>query len=344
MSSQILVVTAPDDEPALRVGRILRERGAEVIWFDYAQYPAAAQVSVAVDGHRKRVQLRLGEREVCLDALTAIWYRKPGRPAAAGNISHPAVREMVEKDSVDFLASLWEMTPCPALPGRPSLLCQTQRKAPQLERAQQLGFTIPPTLFTNDPREFLAFYREHKGRVVSKITGAIHMSQYVGANFLRYTNVVSTREAGYAESVAYCPMIFQAYVSKQVELRITVVGTCVFAAEIDSQATNRTRDDWRHYDLGATPHRVHELPDELAAGCVELVRGLGLLYGAIDMILTPEGRYVFLELNPSGEYGWIEDLTGLPISEAIADVLLGQVESYELPARLHRQAALPENA
>jgi hypothetical protein len=329
MSPSILIVTAPHDEPAKRVEHELRRRGAEVSRLDYADFPSAARVSVEFDDAGGELQLRLREQQIDLRRLEGIWYRKPGAPGASCNIADPAVRELVENDCVDFLTSLWDLAGCRALPGRPSLMINSQRKAPQLQRARALGFIVPPTLFTNDPQEFIAFYRKHNGKLVSKITGAIDMQRYVGDDFCRYTEVVSTRDVAYAQSVAHCPIIFQAYVPKRLELRITVVGSRVFAAEIHSQATNRTAHDYRRYDLNATPHRIHELPVQVAQRCVRLVQDLGLLYGAIDMILTPDGRYVFLEINPSGEYGWIEDLTGMPISAAIAEVLLGTSQSAE---------------
>ena len=117
-------------------------------------------------------------------------------------------------------------------------------------------------------------------------------------------------------------MIFQAYVPKRFELRITVVGQQVFAAEIHSQHTNHTRHDWRRYDLDETPHFPHALPPDVAQRCIQLVQELGLCYGAIDMVLTPDDRYVFLEINPSGQYLWIEQLTGLPITDALCDLLI----------------------
>src|SRR5262249_21476922 len=125
----------------------------------------------------------------------------------------------------------------------------------------------------------------------------------------------------YAAAIEYSPTIFQGYVPKRVELRITVVGERVFPAEIHSQQTQHTKHDWRRYDLDNTPHFPHDLPCEIRERCVSLVKRLDLCYGAIDMVLTPDGRYVFLEINPSGQYMWIEAQTGLPISAAIADLL-----------------------
>jgi glutathione synthase/RimK-type ligase-like ATP-grasp enzyme len=184
-----------------------------------------------------------------------------------------------------------------------------------------MGFELPPTLITNDPDEFLDFYNQHNGNIISKLLG-IAFTKHIGAKFNRYTEVVSKRNVGYAETVRYCPSIFQAYVPKKVELRITVIGEQVFAAEIHSQESHHTRYDWRRYDLYQTPHLPHDLPAEVRQLCVELTRKLGLCYGAIDMILTPDGRYVFIEINPNGQYLWIELLTELPITEALCDLLI----------------------
>ncbi len=72
----------------------------------------------------------------------------------------------------------------------------------------------------------------------------------------------------------------------------------------------------------ATQYAPHDLPRDVEQHCVELVEQLGLTYGAIDMIVTPDGRYVFLEINPAGLYLWIEAATGLPITDAICDLLV----------------------
>ncbi len=185
-----------------------------------------------------------------------------------------------------------------------------------------MGLELPPTLVTNCREEFLDFYGQHNGNVVGKLTGPAFDRTVGTDNFCRYTEVVSKRDVAYAASLQYCPVIFQAYVPKRLELRITVVGQQVFAAEIHSQQTHHTRHDWRRYDLGNTPHFPHVLPPEVHQQCVRLVKRLELCYGAIDMILTPEGRYVFIEINPSGQYLWIEQQTGLPISEAICNLLM----------------------
>jgi glutathione synthase/RimK-type ligase-like ATP-grasp enzyme len=193
-------------------------------------------------------------------------------------------------------------------------------KAAQLTLALSLGFELPPTLITNDPKEALDFYRTHDGQVVSKRAGYSWVTE-VQSPFRRFTEVVTTRDIAHIAEVRYCPLILQRYIAKVVELRVTVVGSAVFAAEIHSQRSNHTRHDWRRYDHTRCICRPHALPESLADRCRQLVRDMGLTFGAIDLILTPDDRYVFLEINTNGQYLWIELATGLPISEAICDVL-----------------------
>jgi hypothetical protein len=318
----ILILTGPSDAHADRVAAILHERGADFLRFNPAAFPTGAELSLTFSpaGQLGSV-LHIGDQVVDLSRVTAAWYRRPDPPVLHDQVAESPIGPSVEEECRNFLYDLWNTLPCPWVPARPSVIQATQLKAVQLRIAGGLGFELPPTLITTSPSAFLAFYRQHNGNIVSKLvgTGFFHM---LTTTFNRYTEVVSKRDVAYAQSVRYCPVIFQAYVPKRVELRITVVGRRVFAAEIHSQVSNHARHDWRRYDMAETPHMAHDLPPGVEQRCIQLVEQLGLCYGAIDMVVTPDGRYVFLEINPNGQYLWIEEETGLPISDAICDLLM----------------------
>jgi hypothetical protein len=320
----ILILTEPDDVHADAVIERLKARGVEWVRFNPADFPARASVSLGLESDgRMRSLLRVGETAVDLTRLRSVWYRRPQPPIPDEQIRDAAVRTFVADECHVFLRDLWHALDCRWLPGDPLAIRRAELKATQLRTAGELGLELPPTLVTNSPDEFLDFYRRHNGHVVTKLAGtSFHRS--FGNTFMRFTEVVSKRDLGHVGAVRYCPVILQAYVPKRLELRITVVGHEVFAAEIHSQQTHHTRHDWRRYDLGHTPHRVHDLPPEVHEQCVRLVERLGLAYGAIDMILTPDGRYVFVEINPNGQYLWIEHKTGLPISAAVCEFLMNE--------------------
>ena len=330
----LLVVTALDDSTADHVIGKLHQRGVDVRRFNPGDFPSRASLSLDFGSHGARsAMLRTASDCFDLRTLDAVWFRRPDVPVADERVCDTRMRRYIAAECGGHVDDVWNALPCPCFPAVPMVIARAELKASQLALAGALGFELPPTLFTTEPDDFLEFHRRHDGRIVSKLVGPA-FNRCFGPEMGRYTELVSAREVGYADSVRFVPSIFQAYVAKLLELRITVVGEQVFAAEIHSQATRRTRHDWRRYDLAHTPHRPHELPVDIERLCRRLVQRLGLCYGAIDMVLTPEGHYVFLEINPNGQFLWIEELTALPISDAIADWLAARVKPRQVHSPL----------
>jgi hypothetical protein len=318
----ILILTGATDPHAEYVGEALQERGAEVTRFDPGRFPTQAAITIAYGtGGAAALTLQLDDLSIDLSSVDAVWYRRPKAPVPHPELHDEPTRAYAAEECKRFVEDVWESLDCRWLPARPAVIHRAAHKASQLGVAAALGFELPPTLVTNSPEQFREFYRQHHGNIVSKVASPA-FQRTLGDTFCRYTEVVSRRDVAYAPSIRFAPVIFQAYVPKRLELRVTVVGDRVFAAEIHSQAANHTRHDWRRYDLSQTPHRPHDLPSDVEERCVRLVAALGLSYGAIDLVLTPDGRYVFLEINPNGQYLWIERVTGLPITDAICDVLI----------------------
>jgi glutathione synthase/RimK-type ligase-like ATP-grasp enzyme len=325
----ILILTEEVDPHADQVIEVLRQRGAEWVRFNPGKFPARAEIAVACEATGPvRRRLWMEGETLDLDRVTAVWYRRPRPPESHEAITDERVREYVAEECRFTLNDLWHTLDCRWVPAPPSVIRRAECKAAQLQLAGALGFELPPTLLTNNPEAFLDFYRRHNGEVISKLAGPAFIRSF-GEQFVRYTEVVSRRDLGYADSVRYCPVLFQAYVPKKMELRVTVVGEQVFAAEIHSQESNHTRHDWRRYDWYQTRYLPHDLPREVKRRCLQLVERLGLCFGAIDLIQTPDGRYVFLEINPNGQYLWIEQQTGLPISEAVGEVLMAGARGRE---------------
>jgi hypothetical protein len=319
----ILVIAKTDDQSADLVCAALADRGAPFVRLDYGRFPSEAALSVAIgpdagleaslagpDGHR-----------FDFHQIHAVWLRSIRDPRPSDHVNDKVARAYVTADSKELFQDLWATLELPWLPGRPADVAAAQRKIGQLHRAQAMGLSLPDTLVSNDARAIREFHRRHDGAIVSKLLATGFMTATKGRH-TRYTERVTARDLDDAESLRSAPMIYQAFVPKKLEVRATVVGERVFAAAIHSQATNRTRLDWRRYDRGRTPMDVHVLPTEIEECLLRLCRSYRLCYGAIDLILTPDGRYVFLELNPTGQFQWIESETGLAISDGIADELI----------------------
>ena len=156
-----------------------------------------------------------------------------------------------------------------------------------------------------------------------------------------FTTPITPEHLGMLEGLKYCPMVFQEMVPKALELRVTIVGERVFAAAVDSQVSEATRFDWREDGVALIDAwKPYDLPGEVEAKLLALMDQLELNYGAVDLILTPAGEYIFLEINPAGEFFWLELNPGLPISEALADVLTGKVKRRGQPSVTEGQVSI----
>jgi glutathione synthase/RimK-type ligase-like ATP-grasp enzyme len=193
---------------------------------------------------------------------------------------------------------------------------RAERKPYQLALAMQAGFAIPPTLVTNDPSAAKSFLTRFGGGIYKPLSWF-----YAPPDTILYTNVVSADDVIANErSLELAPGIFQARVEKAHELRVTIVGDRVFAAKVDSQSRLDTAIDWRRNSLEVSYDPV-ELDRMLEHNLLRMQAQLGLAFGAYDLIVTPEGETVFLEVNPSGQWLWIERATGLAITDALVDLL-----------------------
>ena len=324
----ILIVSAHDDPHVDYVRPKLEASGATVACFDPKEYPSQAELALELDGGggfiRKLLRLREGTFDV--SDVTAVWYRRPNSVDASPEVADEGLRVWVRDAAYAGLTGVFELLDCLWVPGKPRVIAAAQNKILQLQVAALLGFRVPTTCITNSPDAFLDFYSRCEGQLVAKQLGSA-LPTRGGEPMPIFTRVVSRRTALHAQAVRLAPTIFQAYVPKKIELRITLVGDRIFPAAIDSQASRCTKHDWRHYDHDRAAYTPHCLPPDVEEKCFLLVRHFGLSFGAIDMVLTPDGEYVFLEINPNGQWGWVGEQTGMPIANAMADLLLGEVRN-----------------
>jgi glutathione synthase/RimK-type ligase-like ATP-grasp enzyme len=198
----------------------------------------------------------------------------------------------------------------------------------QLALAQKAGLEIPPTLMTNDPEEASEFARRHEGNVIYK--------QFIALpDTWRETRRLGAEEVKIIETVRLTPVIFQSYVEAVADLRVTVVGDEFYAASTDLRKAEYPVDVRLNLDMRYEPH---QLPSAVEARLRTMMHWLGLEYGAIDMRLTSDGRYVFLEINPAGQFLYIEYMTGQKIAAALAEHLIRSSRQSHRPVALNGSA------
>ena len=196
----------------------------------------------------------------------------------------------------------------------------------QLQLARGLGLTVPNTLITSDAEAVTHFAEANQDSVIAKMQAGFKVFRG-GREHGIFTNTLSREDLADLSGLELCPMMFQASIPKKLELRVIVVGHQVYAAGVDSSANPETKEDWRRNGRALKDQwQPFSLPAEVERGLLLLMDKLFLNYGAIDLILTPDDRYIFLEVNPVGEFFWLDRYAGFNISAGLAALLLGKAQ------------------
>ncbi|WP_224245703.1 MvdC/MvdD family ATP grasp protein [Hyalangium gracile] len=318
----ILIVTRSSDQMApAAVARALADRGVPSYRFDTDLFPT--QVRLVLD-ERGGGWLSGPEGVLALKDISAVWYRRSATGERIPRELDPQLRQPSVEESRRVVFGMLAALGVFQLDALETVR-RAEHKPLQLELARSLGLDVPRTIMTNDAEAVRAFAASCAGGVVTKMMSSFAVYDEQGQEQVVFTTPLEAPALEDLEGLELCPMTFQERIAKALELRVTVVGDRVMAAAIDSQALPGARNDWRRQGLALLEAWQHyTLPKPVERQVLALMAALGLNYGAFDFIVTPEGRHVFLEVNPAGEFMWLTQYPGLPIAEALADVLTGR--------------------
>lgn len=320
----LLVTHSGDFYTVDRVAEELVRRGARARRVDSDRFPASLSLTSAVGAGGSRRTLRDDRGVVDGDAVRSVWLRRIWSAALDDELD-PLLRDGCLRESraalLGFLEGLGDRRMINPLDAGE----RAENKLRQLRLARGLGLAVPRTIVTNDPAEVLAFHDALGGPMITKMLTPLTQSMGGASAFVR-TSLVRPEDLGDLEGLRHSPMVFQERIPKAYELRVVVVaapggGRC-FAGAIDATRSDAGQVDWRGASPAQVGWRPGALPDEVADKLLALARALDLVYGAADVIVAPDGRHVFLEINPAGEWGMLERDLGLPIAAALADALL----------------------
>jgi ATP-grasp ribosomal peptide maturase len=312
----VLILARDFDPSADRMVSVLGDRGVEVWRVNTAWFPTRVQVSVQLrDGHWRGV-LTIPHGRLDLDGVHAVWYRCPEAyrmpPELSRAEAHHA-RVEAKYGLGGVLASL-PVVWC----NHPSRVADAAYKPVQLTRAALAGLTVPDTVITNEANTVRTFAAD--GPAVTKLVGGMALEEE-GVRKNVYTRLLAGADLADLRGIEHTTHLFQRWVPKARDCRVIVIGDNITAAAITAgsrpgQVDYRTDYDSLTYELVDPPERV-------TTGIRALMAGFGLVFGALDFVLTPDGEWVFLEINPTGQHGFIEYATGAPLTAQLADLLTG---------------------
>ncbi|MGH3586219.1 MAG: ATP-grasp ribosomal peptide maturase [Pseudonocardia sp.] len=313
----VLILTEDIDATADAMVRVLADRGVGVDRVNTAWFPTQMHVSARLRGGRWTGSITTPGRTIDLEAVTAVWYRAPRAYEFPADLTAPE-RAHANLEAKYGLGGV--LGSLPALwVNHPARLADAGYKPVQLVLAHDSGLRVPDSVITNEPGTVRRF--AEVDRTVTKMLGSNSLTEE-GVHKLSFTRIVGDSDPADLwdlRGVETTTHLFQRWVPKHHEVRMTVIGRHMTAAAITAHSTDATIDFRADYD--SLTYELVEPPDSVAAGVRRLMARMGLVYGALDFVVTPDGDWVFLEINAGGQYGFIEDATGAPLTEQLADLL-----------------------
>lgn len=282
-----------------------------------ARVPISFEVGQPTRHSAALATCQIGLQRIALGAVTSIYYRRPVPPRLPDNMPR-GTADWIESE----LRRTWGGMLASQLGIRwvnhPLAISGASYKPEQLVRAQRMNFRVPETLITTDPEQAEHFCAAHAWSVIAKPVGHGEiLGETDEDDRIVYTNRVPRAAAQSLKRVTDCPTLFQREIAKDVDIRVTVVDRNVIAVALHSQERALSAVDCRRNNMTGMRYSLIDLPRELEAAIADLVASYGLLYAAVDLVLDQQGRYWFLELNPAGQWAWLEQLADAPISEAL---------------------------
>ena len=307
----IVVASHEADEHAVAVLGLLRRAGHPVALVDTADFPRRTTLALEYGAAQRGSFTNRGE-VIPLDRVGAVWWRRP-LPYLLDPGLDSSAASFVLTECHEAISGMWHTMDAAWV--NPQVSDDVAAHKPlQLACAEELGLRVPRTMITNDPAAARRFVGEMgPGRTVYKTFVASEENW-------RETRIVREEEVGLLDAVQLAPVIFQEYVEAEADLRVTALGDELWAAEIVAGETSYPLD--YRMDMGAARFAPTTLPDTVSEKLLLLMKRLDIVYGAIDLRRTAAGEYVFLEVNPAGEWLFVEERTAQPITARMAELLV----------------------
>jgi glutathione synthase/RimK-type ligase-like ATP-grasp enzyme len=280
------------------------------------------RVSITLPKFSYRIEKK-GIHHNLVHEVQSVWFRRPGKPFEfTPQESRPSesVAAFVENQWHAFIEGLkcignvfWI--------NDPDKNHTSENKIYQLKLAQKIGLQIPKTCITNDKEEVMHFMRKCEGKIVAKALYS-PLIEEPNKDFFIFTNVIDSIKDIKEQEFNLAPTIFQEFLTEKTDYRLTIIGDNCFSVKVIRESNRGISEDWRIIKEGVK-FEPCSLPVSITDKCVKMVKKLGLVFAAIDLVRTFNEIY-FLEINPNGEWAWLQSETELPIAETLVSHLVNR--------------------
>ena len=320
MMKMILLITNKEDITVDFIVQKLKARGCSYYRLNTEDIPNIVNVRFSISDHKYELYDQTKKCCIDLDTVYAVYFRRPKISTLEYISAIDNYERQYLRNELSFLIEgIYKTLRHAFWVNNVYKIREAENKILQLQIAQEIGFTIPYSVISNCVDSVQAVFTKHPGGCITKPIKSGNMGISDDSKVI-FTSEIDNDCLRESERIKAFPLFIQEKVNKGYDIRCIVVGEKTFAAKIDSQESVDGKTDWRKTN-DFLPHDRIDLPYEIHKKAILITQRLGLTYSAIDFVLDKNGKYVFLECNPNGQWAWIEKRLGYPISDSIVDAL-----------------------
>lgn len=270
---------------------------------------------IKIDIESTSMLVEINEEEYIISdrSLISIYYRAPVFLRENSNETLDIEKQLYRSQWMSFIRNLSIFENCRWI-NNPNSTFKAEDKLLQLKKAKEIGFDIPYTLLVNS-LNYLNIKDDEQYVVKSLDTVLL---KHDNKELFAYTNIISGKELKRSR-LDIAPIIFQKYIDNKTDIRVTAIGSKIIPVRIEKNSIG-IKGDWR-LEKENIEYNAMKLPKEIEEKCVKILETFKLEFAGIDLIES-NGKYYFIEINPTGEWAWLNEKSNCRIDEAICDYLL----------------------
>lgn len=316
--TKVLIITNKSDVTSDFIVKELKQRKIDFFRFNTEELTKSCFITLDFAKDSFVIHDKITNKKNELREFSSVYFRRPELPTVNDSDLTTGEETFLKNEIAYTLEGVYKIIRNAYWVSPLFSIRQAENKIYQLDVAKSIGFVIPESIVTNDYDEFIHFYERNDRNCIIKPIKSGLIKDKTGSKVI-FTNSLSDIPISKKE-FEMSPNYIQKRIQKKGDIRVTMVGDKIFATFIHSQDENQTKTDWRRGENELKHTRI-ELPDSINDKCNELMSKLNLRFGAIDLIMDEAGQFTFLEINPNGQWAWIERQTGYKISTEIVNLL-----------------------
>ena len=321
VSPEVLILTKRMDIESDLIGIQLLKDGVDYIKINEEDIPLDFGAEFRI-GRKNNILLKLRNKEINTENIKVVLFRYFDLKFLK---ILTGIRQLyIEQQWYQLFNCLQTSLRCLWI-NNPNNTITAENRLYQLLVAQKIGFRIPDTSITNIPSSGIRFCNEHPKKAIAKV---LHHHEIIYKEFSHRfpTSAIAANSISNTNGIKYAPVILQERITSKEEIRITVVKSKVFPIRITAAKSKSKYSDLHKIEERFLNFEHFNIEKNIKKLCIKLNKEMGLLLSSIDLMVDNKGQIYFLEINPIGDWNWLEKHVDLPITDSVSQLILNSLQ------------------